>query len=158
MYHSNSQLTSWVGVNGPVHVGKEDKQVKQHYYVTSSSEIILMNVHHNMTLTSNKSTSCRIPQESINLHGWHVVVVLLELNKRVSIYMDGMWSTEILTNSCVFSYEWYNMTECGHERDFNSQLTGNWPRTWKNHVHGGRKVDKQGETTLLVWSLSSRVQ
>ena len=29
MYHSNSQLTSWVGVNGAVHVGKEDKQVKQ---------------------------------------------------------------------------------------------------------------------------------
>ena len=34
MYHSNRQLTSWVGENKPVHVGKEDKQVKQHYYVT----------------------------------------------------------------------------------------------------------------------------
>ena len=35
MYHSNTQLTAWVGKNGPVRVGKEDKQVKQHSYVTS---------------------------------------------------------------------------------------------------------------------------
>ena len=35
MYPSNSQLTAWVGKNGPVRVGKEDKQVKQHSYVTS---------------------------------------------------------------------------------------------------------------------------
>ena len=37
MYHSNSQLTDWV--NGPVHVGKEDKWLKQHYYVTSSQKL-----------------------------------------------------------------------------------------------------------------------
>ena len=36
MHHSNSQLTSWIGGNGPVHVWKEDKQVKQHSYVTFS--------------------------------------------------------------------------------------------------------------------------
>ena len=28
IYRSNSQLTPWVGENVPVHVGKEDKQVK----------------------------------------------------------------------------------------------------------------------------------
>ena len=26
-------------MNGPVHVGREDKQVKQHYYVTSSQKL-----------------------------------------------------------------------------------------------------------------------
>ena len=36
MYHSNSQLTAWVGGSGSIHVGKEDKQVKQHYYLPSS--------------------------------------------------------------------------------------------------------------------------
>ena len=30
----NCQLTRWVGVNATEHVGKEDNQVKQHYYVT----------------------------------------------------------------------------------------------------------------------------
>jgi len=29
----------------------------------------------------------------------------VNLKKKVSIYMEGMWSTEILTNSCVFAYE-----------------------------------------------------
>ena len=38
-YHSNSQLTRWVGVNGPVYVGKEDKQVSQYYYVTSLEKL-----------------------------------------------------------------------------------------------------------------------
>ena len=32
---SHSQLTAWVAVNGRVHSGKEEKQVKQDYYVTS---------------------------------------------------------------------------------------------------------------------------
>ena len=48
MYHSNIQLTRWVRVNGQVHAGKEDKQVKQHYYVLIT-EIILMKVY-NMTI------------------------------------------------------------------------------------------------------------
>ena len=41
MYHSNSQLTVWLGVNTQVHRGacwKEDKQVK-HYYVTLSQNL-----------------------------------------------------------------------------------------------------------------------
>ena len=36
IYHSNSQLTGWAGGNGTVHEGKEDKQVKQHYYTLTS--------------------------------------------------------------------------------------------------------------------------
>ena len=39
IYDSNHQLTIWVEVNGAVHVGREDKQVKQHYYVTSSQKL-----------------------------------------------------------------------------------------------------------------------
>ena len=39
MYHSNSQLTISVGGNGPVHEGKEDKQVKQPYYAISSQNL-----------------------------------------------------------------------------------------------------------------------
>ena len=38
-YHSNSQLTGWIGENGPVHVGKDDQQMKQYYYVTSSQKL-----------------------------------------------------------------------------------------------------------------------
>ena len=39
MYHSNSQLTVLVGANGQFMLGKEDKQVKQHYYLTSSNKL-----------------------------------------------------------------------------------------------------------------------
>ena len=48
------------------------------------TEMILMNVH-NMTILAK--------------------VCHVKLNKKVSIYMEGMWLTEILTNSCVFAYE-----------------------------------------------------
>ena len=34
----------------------------------------------------------------------------VKLNKKVSIYMEGMWSTKILSNSCAFAYEWHCMT------------------------------------------------
>ena len=48
------------------------------------TEIILMNVH-NISILAK--------------------VCHVKLNKKVSIYMEGMWSTEILINSCVFAYE-----------------------------------------------------
>ena len=52
-------------MNGQVHVGKEDKKVKQHL----NTEIILINVH-NMTILAK--------------------VCHVKLNKKESIYMEGM--------------------------------------------------------------------
>ena len=63
IYHSNSQLTSWVGRNGPVYVGKEDKQVKQHSYVTSSQKLYLQYINTSQTLScQNERKMC--------LHTW----------------------------------------------------------------------------------------
>ena len=43
MHDFNSQLTRWVGVNEAVHVGKEDKQVKQRtLWYNLIPEIMLM--------------------------------------------------------------------------------------------------------------------
>ena len=39
MYHSNRQLTSWTAVHGAVHVVRENKEVKQHYYAISSQKL-----------------------------------------------------------------------------------------------------------------------
>ena len=85
MHHSNSEHTSWVGGNEPVHVGKEDKQVKQHCYVTKLYR------WRRSTILSN-DCCFKLNRESVYLHGRHV--------------------TDFLTNCCVFAYEWHCMTMC----------------------------------------------
>ena len=84
------QLTSWVGVNGSVHVGKEDKVVKWHYYVTSSQKPSVVCYHAHWSIaylacqmldrTWNSVGHGRetevggwdkgIKREMGNLHGW----------------------------------------------------------------------------------------
>ena len=82
-YHFNFQLTRWVGGNGPVHVGKEEFQVK--LLCSLITENILMMVY-NMTILVK---DCRV-----------------KLN-RESVYLHGRQVTEFLSNSCVLAYEWH---------------------------------------------------
>ena len=65
-------------------IGKTVYKINKYMISNLITEIILMNVH-NMTTLAKVSN--------------------VKLNKKVSIYMEGMWSTKILTNSCVFAYE-----------------------------------------------------
>ena len=80
--YSNSQLTSWVEGNRPVHVGKEDKQVKQHSYVTS--------LYPQYDNTIAKDCHVKLNGESVYLHGWHVA--------------------DFVSNFCMFAYQWHCMT------------------------------------------------
>ena len=43
----------------------------------------------------------------MNVHNMTILakVCHVKFNGKVSIYMEGMWSTEIRTNSCMFAYE-----------------------------------------------------
>ena len=83
----NSQLTGWVGGNGPVHVEKK---------INKWNNIIIYPHRRNYTDEGLKYDnisqwmSCQI--ESVHLHEWHV--------------------TKFLTNSLMFAYEWQCTTMC----------------------------------------------
>ena len=62
-------------------MGKEDKQAKQHYYVTSSNYTDEGLQYDNIA----KHCHVKLNGESVNLHGQNV--------------------TKFLTNSCMFAYE-----------------------------------------------------
>ena len=78
-------------MNGQVHVGKENKQVKQHYYATSS---ILMRVY-NMTIPAKH---CLVT--IFNTNSYHTLVVCYRAHYSISYLARGVqtvtsWDSEV---------------------------------------------------------------
>ena len=62
-------------------LGKEDKQVKQHYYVTSSQKL-----YYNMTMPAKNS---RVIIRSVNFY--HTLVMCYHVNCSISYLASDIW-------------------------------------------------------------------
>ena len=158
MYHSDSQLTNWVGVNAQVHhIEGQERNINKMIVTWSQSDEGLH--HHNTSKMFN--FVCTSVYDILVLCS-HAQSKWEKGNKRMkaAIYMGGMWQTSLLNFACLPTSE-----NVGQLWTCTSQRTS-WVavNAQVHHIEGQeRKINKSNNMTIqphhsLMRSTSSQHQ